>query len=285
MSNTVLYLDSSDALSAGFETSSDYAYCFMARMPLLSEEDLAAEPSSDDSINMFLSKYLYEKDAVSLVITDILYYRFILSVSSLFSVQGQQDVAGLIITSAQVVYESMSRDDVLSLLDTPNVSSIEKLLDLIQVTAEAQDEILSIKLKAKAREIQIGLYGTDSESIIKNFPKDSSRVISFSLMTSRQEFSRLPSGAREILTCHYNTQISSLLKEENIIESEPRYFKPMNDFCLAICTIFSAILIQGDEDKELDDVYKRIWSFILKTRSSCFLPNQAYNKTRTLLQR
>lgn len=283
MNDLILYLDSKDALSAGFESSVDYAYCLLVRMPASSTNVFSLMNGTENSIDSIVFKLLQDKEMVSLILTDVLYYRFLMSIASVFAIHSQPSVMDLLIRSAAQVFDSMPRKEVTSLLEAPDFNSVERILDSIRGAAMALDEVLSIQLITRIREIQVRMYSGVSGDILNSFVRDSSSVIPFSLLTRKNEITRFVMDNRSIVTCNPNSYIFTQLKGVEVKGGELNLFKSINEFCVAICTVFSALLVDGKDDEELKDTYKIIWNFIIKTKSSCFLPYQAYDKARMLL--
>lgn len=283
MNDRIFYLDSKDALSAGFKNSADYAYCIFVRVPESPSNELPLRIEDGDRIDTTIFKLLKDKGTVSFLITDVLYYRYLLSIASLFAPLIQPDVMDLLIKAASQVYDSMSRDSVVSLLDAPEWATLEQVLDGIQSISIALDEVLSIKLFSRIREIHVNILEGDSEDFLHSFVKDASNVIPFSLLTRKKEITSFVSDSKEIITFNPESYILSHLNNVNINGEQSAFYKSINDFCVSICSIFSALFVEGEESGELNDVYRNIWNFIIRTKSYCFLPKKAFDKARDLL--
>ena len=283
MNDLILYLDSRDALSVGLESSADYAYCILVKVPLSAINEISSKEEADNDINTAIYRFLQEKDSVSLILTDVLFYRFILSTAALFAIHGQPDVMGLLIKSTELIYNSMNREEILSFLDNHEISSVESVLEKIRNTAIAQDEMLSIRLVSRIKEIHAQLIGGDYGDLLQSFSRNADNVIQFSLMAQKSKITSFIADSKDVLTCNSQSSISSYVREGVVSESDNTLFQSINQFCVSICTIFSEIFVEGREDDELNEAYKNIWNFILRTKALCFLPSKAYEKARSLL--
>lgn len=283
MNNVILYLDSKDAAANGLECSADYAYCVLVRTPAHSIDELLSRDTSDTGINAVLFRYIQDAESVSFILVDILYYRFIMSLVMLLSLRDKPEAMSLLIRVLDPVYDSMAREDVTTLLETPDINSIEKVLELIYEGIKAQDEDFSVMFCSKILEIRNELLGPSSEDIVASFYTDTSRVIPFSLSAGKREIEKIVGDDTFITTCNEGSAIFSHLQAMTPIIGDLEVFKSLNHFCTMVCSVFSEIFVKGEQNDLLDDTYKSIWTFIIKTRSSCFVPQKAYEKARRLL--
>ena len=280
--NKLFYLDSNDAKSIGFDVSRDYAFFFLANLPVKSELECRADGRPilwEDE----MAKLIRQSESVGFVITDILYYRFLLSISLLFSIGGQPDVLALLMTSAEQIFGTMQREDVWDLLDYPDLVKVESVIDDIITAAKAQNEVVAIPLSLKWRTIRMGLYGGDSDNVLAGFPKSDKLVVPFSLHANKKKLDDIVTSSQTISIVNRASSILSEYSNLDIMDGNEDVFKSIFVFCNSICTIFSALFVDGIVNDEINDAYKRIWTFLLRTKSSCFVPKSAFDKARELL--
>lgn len=280
-SNTQFYFDSSDAQSMGLSVSNDYDFLFIASLPFPLEEGLEESKSLDMQNDMM--RLIRQSDSAGLVITDNLYYRFLLSVTMAFSMSGHAEVSSLLLSSAEQVFESLKRDDVRLLLNNPDASKVEETLGKIVIAASAQNEELAIQISAKYKNILNALWGETPDAVLSNFPKSEKMVIPFSLHANRSKFSEVIKDGEILTVANEMSAIKNIFPDITISVGDEGLFKSAFQFCDSVCTIFSALFVDGVESEELDETYKRIWSFILRTHSSCFVPKSAFEKARAVL--
>ncbi len=279
--NTPLYLDSIDAQSLGVTVSRDYSFVFLANnsnMPSMNVSNHQGQSLGDE-----LARLILHPDSICFVITDILFYRFLLSVNMMFSIYGASEVSSLLISSSEKVFESMPRDEVWKLLDRPNVDLVESVLDEIVSEAKAEDDINAIPLLSKLRTIHTRLYGGNSDSVLSGFSKSASLVIPFSLYTNRAKINKVIGDAQKLAVINEKSLILKDHSDKIIVKGEVDEFESIYRFCDSICTVLKALFVDGMKDGNNDELYRRIWAFLLRTKSSCFLPTSAIDRAKELL--
>lgn len=281
MNNMLYYFDSVDAQSIDMSVSKDYAFIFMANLPDHTETE--NHQGEEDYLKSELTKLLRQSESVGFVITDILYYRFLLSISLLFSISDQPAVSGLLISSAEKIFESMGRDDIWSLLVRPNVDQVEFVCDSIITAATADNEVTASHLLKKWKTIQKSLYGVDSDNVLSSFSKSDRLVVPFSLHANKTKLDEIIKDTPDISVSNRESQIFRIYPTKVVQKGREEVFESINNFCDSICTIFSAIFIDGKEGDDLDEAYKSIWAFLLRTKSSCFAPKNVFDKAKYLL--
>jgi len=279
--NMLYYFDSVDAQSIDMPVSRDYAFIFMADLPAQAEkENLQGE---EDYLKSELTKLIRQSESVGFVITDILYYRFLLSISMLFSISDLPEASGLLISSAEKAFESMERDVLWDLLARPDVDRVEFVIDSIITAAIADNEVAATHLSKRWKTIQKSLYGVDSDNVLSGFSKSDRLVVPFSLHANKPKLDGIIKETPEISVSSSESQILKLYPKRVAQKGREEVFKSIFNFCDSICTVFSTIFIDGNESEDLDEVYKSIWAFLLRTKSSCFAPNSVYDKAKELL--
>lgn len=281
MNNMVYYLDSNDALFSGLNTSKDYAYCMLAQMSSLPSGECFSEDDPISALNEMIVRFVQNPESVSLFIADILYFRFMSSFVSVLAVPG--DTMSLLINAAEQVYISMKREDIISILETSDVSAVESVLEKIAATIKALDEERSIMLISRIHKVRDSFLFKDQEAFFKIFPKSANEILSFAFYSGKKAMDAIISDNKSIGICNPGSYVLSSLTEVVPNVEVSSAIKSMNSFCVSICNIFSTIFSEGVVSCDLDEAYKSIWSFIVKTRATCFVPPTAYEKARSLL--
>lgn len=281
MNNKLLYFDSADAKSLGLTVSNDYAFNFIANIPW--DEGFDSRQGGGGLQEDELLKMIRQSESVGLFITDILFYRFLLSITSSFSISKQSDLLGLLVSSSERVFDSLDRTDVWRLMNHPDVAAVESVFKEIIDSAQAENEMTAIPLISKWRTIHTFLYSGEADIILSNFTKNSRMVDTFPLRTNQKKLEEVIRGNSEIVIANDNSPILQVVPGIAAIRGGEEVFNPLFRFCDSICTVFSAIFVQGEESEELDDAYRRIWTFLLRSKSSCFVPKSVINKAKEVL--
>ncbi len=281
MNNKLFYFDSADAKSLDLTVSNDYAFSFIANLPL--DDDVNSLPGADESLEDKLTRLIRQSDSVGIFITDILFYRFLLSVTLSFSLSKQPEVSALLVSSSERIFDSMDRTAVWNLMNHPEIGTVESVFGEIVSAAQAENEIVAIPLFSKWRSIRAGLYSGDSINVLSGFSKTARMVSTFPLRVNKPKLEDVIKGSSEIIIANERSAILDFFPGITAIRGEQDVFNSLFKFCESICTIFSAIFIDGKKSEDLDDAYRRIWTFLLRSKSSCFVPSSVIKKAKEVL--
>lgn len=283
MNNMFLYFDSADAQSIGWESSKNYELFFFANIPNCDKEDFMTDTDEKKEWDSEMIKLFQKPNIVSFVITDILYCRFLLSISALFSITENKELLSLLLSSAERVFESKDRAEVLKLISSPDPLMVEELLHEVVSASIAQDEMLAIGLSKRFNIIRDRLYGDDADSLLSSFEMSERMVAPFILRTSKKQIEDVIREGEVITVCNDASAIHSVFPTLVLEKEDERLFKSILTFSDAICSVFHALFVEGQKSEKLDDAYKKIWTLVLKTNSSCYVPQSAYDKAREVL--
>lgn len=281
MENSVIfYLDSSDAAKARLNVSPDFAYCLLSRVP--TDTQLDAGMNSQEDVFRQMLRFLQTPESISFVFVDRRLYRYLMSIAALFRLQGRQEGMRIFVEASSQIYDSLEGDFLNRLLTNPDVSMVEYLLNEIRLFIIARYEEKALDIVPSIRELNSILYDNESESVIRSFQQSDENIIPFSLSSRKEQLVRLINPSDVIRVCNQDSMIRTLSQNQlNVVE--PQTFMHANDLCLTISNAFSDYLLKGMDDEENKSTYRRIWTFILKTHSSCYLSPRAYELARQAL--